>query len=51
MQKFNSCNECVGSLGIIDDRTPDCHPSRLHGYGGVDNLKTERGSLMCLAYF
>ena len=23
---FNSCTKCVGSLGIIYDRKPDCHP-------------------------
>ena len=26
MQTFNSCTKCVGSPGIIHDRTPDCHP-------------------------
>ena len=22
---FNSCTKCVASIGIIHDRTPDCH--------------------------
>ena len=25
VQTFNSCTKCVGSAGIIHDRTPDCH--------------------------
>ena len=23
---FNSCTKCVGIPGIMNDRTPDCHP-------------------------
>ena len=23
---FNSCTKCMGNPGIIQDRTPDCHP-------------------------
>ena len=31
---LNSCTKGVGSLGIIHDRTPDCHPvSRAWMYG------------------
>ena len=25
VQTFNSCTECVGRVGIIHDRSPDCH--------------------------
>ena len=26
---FNSCTKCVGSPGMINDRTSDCHPGSL----------------------
>ena len=47
---LNSCTKGVGSLGIIHDRTPDCHPvSRAWMYGWPHYML--RVSLMCLAYF
>ena len=56
---FNSCTKCLGSLGIIHDRTPDC--TQFSGYGchhksltlqlNVALIRKLRGSLRCLAYF
>ena len=51
---FNSCTKCMGSLGIIHDLTPDCHPV-FWGWmrQQVPDLKTEGSfdsqatSLMC----
>ena len=40
MTIFNSCTKCVGSLGIINDLTPDCHP--IFGHGCMDDVTTER---------
>ena len=37
---FNSCTKCMGSPGIINDRTSDCHQSP--GHGCIDDLTTER---------
>ena len=54
---FNSCTKCMGSLGIIHDLMPNCHPvswSRMHGWPHKWTLFIIRkllGSLMCLAYY
>ena len=53
---FNSCTRWVGSLGIIHDSTPDCHPVSLAWMLELPQLNVAlicklRGSLMCLAYF
>ena len=37
---FNSCTKCVGSPGIIYDRTPDRH--QFPGHECMDDLTTER---------
>ena len=46
---FISCTECVGSPGIMNDRTPDCHPV-FQDMNIALNCKL-RWSLMCLVYF
>ena len=54
---FNSCTKCVGSPGIIHDRTPDYHPVSWawmngwpHDRTNVALIRKLRGSLMCLTY-
>ena len=56
---FISCTKCVGSLGIIHNRTPNWHPMSGHGWDNwlltsqlnVAFIRKLRGSFMSLAYF
>ena len=36
----NSCTKCMGSPGMIHDRTPDCHP-KFPEHGCMDDFTTE----------
>ena len=54
MPAFNSCTKCVGSPGIIHDRTPDDPPvswAWMTSQLNVALIRKPRGSLMCLADF
>ena len=42
---FNSCTKCVGSPGMIHDRTPDCY-HELPKHGCMDDLTIERSFVM-----
>ena len=51
---FNSCTKCVGSPGILHDRTPDWHPSSwtwITSKLNVDVIESYVEALMCLGYF
>ena len=37
---FNACSKCVGSLGVIHNRMPSCHPVSWDGC--MDDLTTKR---------
>ena len=43
MPTFNSRTKCVGSPGIIHDRTTDCQP----GHRCIDDLITDVKNLSC----
>ena len=42
LMAFNSCTKCLGSPGIIQDRTPICHP--FSGHGRMYDLTTARNT-------
>ena len=54
---LNSCTKCVGSPGIIHDRTTDCQPSfmgmdaRMTSQLNVTLILKLRGPFICLAYY